>query len=163
MGGTVKKSGGEFQSAFLSAAITFLPNTNIVHRIASPHHARFPSPIIPVGCQSVLIMKSVLISVLGASFVWMTSACSPINVMGRNVSDQEYIALYDAGIAREKSGLKPSGVHDEYGRVPSWNEYWRTIGGTNPIPPTAQSRRLKRYIIEHRRAAGLPELSGTPN
>ena len=163
MGGGFEKSAGEFQSAFLLPAITFLPNTNILPRIASPYHARFPSPIIPDGCQSVLIMKRVLIFILGSSLAWMTSACSPINVMGRNVSDREYIALYDAGIAREKSGLKPGGVHDEYGRVPSWNEYWRTIGGTNPIPPTAQSRRLKRYIIEHRRAAGLPELSGAPN
>jgi hypothetical protein len=108
----------------------------------------------------VLIMKRALLPVLVASLAGMTAACSPVNVMGRSVSDQEYIALYDAGIAREKRGLKPDGGHDEYGRVPSWNEYWRTMGGTNPVPPTAQSRRLKRYIIEHRRAAGLPELSG---
>ena len=108
-------------------------------------------------------MKRVFISVLIVSLIGMTSACAPMNVMGRSVPDQEYIVLYDAGIAREKSGLKPDGAHDEYGRVPSWNEYWRTIGGTNPVPPTAQSRRLKRYIIEHRRAAGLPELSGAPD
>jgi hypothetical protein len=111
----------------------------------------------------MLIMQRVSLSVLGAFLLWMTSACSPVNVMGRSVSDQEYIALYDAGIAREKSGLKPSDAHDEYGRAPSWNEYWRTIGGANPVSPTGQSRRLQRYIIEHRRAAGLPELTGTPD
>ena len=133
-------------------------------------------PVIPTGVQCAISvadhpyclskpadMKRVFLSVFVVFLVGMTSACSPINVMGRSLPDQEYIALYDAGIAREKSELKPNGVHDEYGRVPSWNEYWRTIGGTNPVPPTAQSRRLKRYIIEHRRAAGLPELSGTPN
>lgn len=87
------------------------------------------------------------------------TACSPINVLGRSVPDSEYIAMYNQDMAREKNGLKPTGVHDENGNLPSWDEFWCTIGGTGAVPPTAQSRRLKRYIIEHRRALGLPELS----
>ncbi len=60
-------------------------------------------------------------------------ACSRINVMGRNVPDNEYIALYNRAMAREKNGLKPTGVHDENGGLPSWGEYWCTIGGTVPL------------------------------
>ena len=86
-----------------------------------------------------------------------------MNVAGRSVPDSEYEAMYDAAIAREQRGLKPSGAHDENGRVPSWNEFWRTYAGPNPVPPTAQSRRMKRYVFEHRRAAGLPELTGARN
>jgi hypothetical protein len=104
-------------------------------------------------------MKRSLISLLTGSLAWLLSGCH-INVMGRSVPDSEYQAMYDADIAREKNGQKPSGGHDEHGRVPSWNEYWRSFVGPNPVPPTAQSRRMKRYIIEHRRAAGLPELTG---
>lgn len=101
---------------------------------------------------------SASVSVVGILALVMP-ACSGINVMGRSVPDSEYIALYDGAMAREKSGLKPTGVHDEHGGLPSWDEYWCTIGGTGAVPSTAQSRRLKRYIIEHRRALGLPKLS----
>ena len=103
-------------------------------------------------------MKRLLLFALSGLSLWIAS-CMRVNVLGHDVSDREYIALYDKGIALEKSGRKPTGMHDEQGRVPSWNEYWMTIGGINPDPPTAQSRRLRRYIIEHRRAAGLPELT----
>ena len=82
-----------------------------------------------------------------------------MNVMGRNVSDSEYIALYDGAIARERNHMEPEGVHDEHGKIPSWNEYWCTIGGASASPSTAQSRRMKRYIIEKRRALGLKELT----
>lgn len=104
-------------------------------------------------------MNRLLLVSLVVVLAYAASACSPINVMGRSVPDGEYIALYDRGIAREKSGLKPDDAHDEHGRPPSWDEYWCEIGGTGAVPPTAQSRRLKRYIIARRRALGLPELS----
>ena len=98
---------------------------------------------------------------LASAFAGMMPACSPmINVMGRSVPDSEYKASYDAEIAREKSGLKPSGAHDEYGRVPSWNEFWFTIAGPGATTPTAQSRRIKNYILKRRRSEGLPELTG---
>jgi len=96
---------------------------------------------------------------LGLAFSVALGGCGPINVMGHNIGDSEYIALYDAGIAREKNHMEPDGVHDEHGRVPSWNEYWRTIGGAQATPSTAQSRRMRRYIIEKRRALGLKELT----
>ncbi|MEP6667694.1 MAG: hypothetical protein ABJF10_00990 [Chthoniobacter sp.] len=105
-------------------------------------------------------MTRLLLPSLAVALAGLVSACAPINVMGRSVPDSEYIALYDRGIAREKRGLKPDDAHDEHGRPPSWDEYWCGIGGTGPVPPTMQSRRLKRYIITHRRALGLPELSG---
>jgi len=107
----------------------------------------------------MLLMSRLLLPSLAVVLAYVVSACSPINVMGRSVPDSEYTALYDRGIAREKSGLKPDDAHDEHGKPPTWDEYWCTIGGTGAVPPTAQSRRLKRYIITHRRALGLPELS----
>ena len=110
------------------------------------------------GCHCLRGMKCLLLPFLAAILSWMMSGCSPINVMGRSVPDSEYHALYDRGIAREKNGLKPD-ARDEHGRVISWDEYWCTIGGTSAVPPTAGTRRLKRYIISHRRALGLPELS----
>lgn len=82
-----------------------------------------------------------------------------MNVLGRSVPDSEYIALYDSEIAREVKGLPPSGGHDENGKPFSWDETWCTIGPTRTEPPTAQSRRMKQYIISHRRALGLPELT----
>ena len=88
----------------------------------------------------------------------LLSACTPINVMGRNVPESEYRAMYDADMAREKRGLPQINGHDENGRVAGWDEYWCTIGGTSAVPATARTRRLKRYIIAHRRALGLPEL-----
>jgi len=96
---------------------------------------------------------------LGIGVSLALGGCGPINVMGRNVPDSEYFALYDAGIAREKNHLEPDGVHDEHGRIPSWNEYWCTIGGATASPSTPQSRRMRRYIVEKRRALGLKELT----
>ena len=81
-----------------------------------------------------------------------------INVLGRDVPDSEHHAFYDIQIAREKQGLEPE-EHNEHGRIPSWDQFWCNVGGTSIMPPTAQSRRLRRYIIERRRAAGLRELS----
>ncbi len=100
------------------------------------------------------MMKRTLLSLLAG----LLPGCAHINVMGRKVTDGEYKAIYDADIEREKKGLLPGGAHDEFGRAPSWSEYWRIYAGPNPVPPTAQSRRLKRYIINRRRAEGLPEL-----
>jgi hypothetical protein len=54
-------------------------------------------------------MKRSLISLLSGTLALLVAACAPINVMGRNVPDSEYQALYDREIAREKSGLKPDG------------------------------------------------------
>ncbi len=82
-----------------------------------------------------------------------------INVMGRDVPESEYMALYDSAIAREKLHLEPNLGHDEKGRIPSWDQFWCTIGGTTAMPPTAQTRRLKKYIIAKRRSLGLPELT----
>ena len=90
----------------------------------------------------------------------MLAGCiGKINVMGRDVPDREYKTSYDLDIAREKQGLEPTGVHDEHGRIPSWDQFWCTIGGTQDVSKPARSRRLKRYIIKQRRAAGLRELS----
>lgn len=104
-------------------------------------------------------MKSAIALSLAAFSLSLTSACTPINVMGRNIPESEYRAMYDADMAREKRGLPQINGHDEYGRVAGWDEYWWTIGGTSAVPPTARTRRLKHYIITHRRALGLPELS----
>ena len=78
-----------------------------------------------------------------------------INVVGRDVPDREYRSGYDTLIAREKQGL-PTDQRDVNGGIQSWDKFWCTIG---PAIPTAQSRRLKRYIIERRRALGLRELT----
>jgi len=96
---------------------------------------------------------------LGIAVSLALGGCGPINVVGRSVPDSEYIALYDSAIAREKNHLEPEGVHDEHERIPSWNEFWCTIGGASASPSTAQSRRMRRYIIEKRRALGLKELT----
>ncbi len=89
------------------------------------------------------------------------SSCGGINVMGRSFSDRSYKDSYDGAIAREKQGLKPEEVHDEYGRIPSWDEYWNHYNGGHDTgeTSTAQSRRLHRYIVRERRKAGLPDLS----
>jgi hypothetical protein len=94
----------------------------------------------------------------GMTALW-GSACGPINVMGRSTPDSEYIVLYDADMAREKQGLPPIGGHDEDGRPWSWDKSWCSIGPTRTVPPTAQSRRMRRYIVEKRRKLGLVELS----
>ncbi len=96
-----------------------------------------------------------LIMLLGA---FLLTGCK-INVMGREVTDSEYKASYDLDIAREKQGLEPAGMHDEHGRIPSWDQFWCSIGGTTDVTKPARSRRLKSYIIKQRRAAGLRELS----
>ncbi len=101
-----------------------------------------------------MIMRLCLLAVL-----LLASCISKINVMGRDVPDSEYKASYDLAIIREKQGLEPTDVHDEYGRIPSWDQFWCTIGGTQDVTKPARSRRLKRYIITQRRAAGLRELS----
>jgi len=104
------------------------------------------------------IKRWVMRCLAGMSALW-GSACGPMNVMGRSVPDKEYIALYDSEMAREKKGLPPSGGHDEQGRPTPWDEFWCSVGPTRTIPATAQSRRMRKYIVEHRRALGLPELS----
>ena len=120
-----------------------------------------PAPSKGISCSSMKRSLVILLAcALAGSAAWLLTMCLPVNVLGRSVPDSEYKALYDSEIAREKSGLQPGGASDEQGRAPSWNEFWRTVGGTNPVPPTTQSLRLKRYIIEQRRAAGLPELTG---
>src|SRR4051812_12889458 len=103
---------------------------------------------------------SLLLGILGLLGTGFSVGCmGRINVMGRDVPESEYRASYDALIAREKQGLEPTGAHDEHGRIPSWDQFWCNMGGTTAVPPTAQSRRLKRYIIEKRRALGLKELT----
>jgi hypothetical protein len=87
------------------------------------------------------------------------TGCGHVNVMGRNIPDSEHKAGYDAAIAREKNHMEPEGVHDEFGKIPSWDQYWCTIGGASATPPTAQSTRLRRYIIAKRRGLGLKELT----
>ncbi len=108
-------------------------------------------------------MKRFTAPCLAAFLVTLTSACTPINVMGRNIPESEYRAMYDADIAREKRGLPQINGHDEYGRVAGWDEYWCSIGGTSAVPGDARTRRLKNYIITHRRAVDLPELSCAGN
>ena len=85
--------------------------------------------------------------------------CGHINVMGRTIPDSEYQAMYDAAIAREKNHLEPEGVHDEFEKIPSWDQYWCTIGGASAAPPTAQSTRLRQYIVAKRRTLGLKQLT----
>lgn len=104
-------------------------------------------------CFPMLILLCLLAALLLANCI------GKINVMGRDVPDSEYKASYDLAIIREKQGLEPTDVHDEYGRIPSWDQFWCTIGGTQDVTKPARSRRLKRYIITQRRAAGLRELS----
>ena len=81
--------------------------------------------------------------------------------MGRDIPDSEFRATYDQNIARERQHLEPTEAHDEKGRIPSWDQYWCTAGGLSTNPSTAQSRRLKRYVVTQRRAAGLRELTNT--
>ncbi len=99
---------------------------------------------------------SLLLGVLGLLGTGLSVGCmGRINVVGKDLPDREYRASYDLLIDREKRGLVPEG-RDENKRIYTWDKFWCTIG---PAIPTPQSRRLKRYIIERRRALGLPELS----
>lgn len=116
--------------------------------------------------KTTVVQESKIFSKLPAMVVaalgsLLLSSCSGINVMGRKVSDNEYKASYDRAITREKRGLKPTEVHDEHGRIPSWDEYWNHYTGGHDMgnTSTAQSRRLHQYIIKERRKAGLPELT----
>ncbi len=113
-----------------------------------------------VGRNFIVFSKLLPILLVAVASLLLTS-CGGINVMGRKIPDREYKAGYDSAITREKRGLKPEGVHDEHGRIPSWDEYWRDYSGGHDTgdTATAQSRRLHRYIIRERRKAGLPELS----
>lgn len=101
--------------------------------------------------------KLTLLGLLGC--LLLAGCIGKINVMGRNIPDSEYKASYDLDITREKQGLEPAGAHDEHGRIPSWDQFWCTVGGTSDVTKPARSRRLKRYIIKKRRAAGLRGLS----
>ncbi len=102
------------------------------------------------------LTKGLQLAGAGLALLSLFAGCTRINVMGRDVSDAEYFASHDLSIARERRRLEPE-AHDEHGRIPSWDQFWCMAAGA--VPPTAQSRRMKRYIIEKRRAFGLPELT----
>ncbi len=122
---------------------------------ASPRRPRF------VKWSRFVMGLGILSMLLVAVGSLILSGCGGINVMGRSFSDRSYKDSYDIAIAREKLGLKPEEVHDEHGRIPSWDEYWHDFNGGHDTgdTSTAQSRRLHRYIVRERRKAGLPELS----
>lgn len=115
----------------------------------------------PAVARKSVVHGKLLTMVLVALGGLLLSCCGGINVMGRKISDREYKASYDGAIAREKRGLKPAEVHDEHGRIPSWDGYWNEYTGAHDMgdTSTAQSHRLHRYIVRERRKAGLPELT----
>jgi hypothetical protein len=83
------------------------------------------------------------------------TGCWHPNFMTGGATDQDYIAGFDLAIDRERRGLTPPSQEPT-----TWASYWcQIIRSVDSPPPSAQKRRLKRYLLEKRRAAGLAELN----
>ncbi len=83
------------------------------------------------------------------------TGCWHPNFMTGGATDQDYIAGFDLAIDRERRGLTPPSQEPT-----TWVSYWcQIIGSIDSPPPSAQKRRLKHYLLEKRRAAGLAELN----
>jgi hypothetical protein len=75
--------------------------------------------------------------------------------MTGGATDQDYIVGFDLAIDRERRGLTPPSQEPT-----TWASYWcQIIRSIDSPPPSAQKRRLKRHLLEKRRAAGLAELN----
>jgi len=67
-----------------------------------------------------------------------------------------YIAGYNADMDRQRKGLPPPSDQP----AANWNSYWcNVIRFIDSDPTDSDKRRLRRYVIEKRRAYGLPELN----
>jgi hypothetical protein len=125
----------------------------------------------PMALPMRRVDRSVLAAALGAAV--LLAGCVPAAVVmdryGNAITPLndlnwgDWQSAIDLAIEREHAGKAPPG------RIASWESFWLArlsyleTRGRQGVPLTEHHELYVRYLIQHRKAVGLPDLPGYPS